>query len=60
MSTDDRRGQDRQPALVLLSDMHAQPLIALGRSELLDEIGEDCPFGNIDEALAAAERHLVR
>jgi hypothetical protein len=35
-------------------------LIALGRSELLDEIGEDCLFGNIDEALAAAERYLLR
>jgi sulfate permease, SulP family len=50
----------RDGTVVLLSDVHAQPLIALGRSELLDEIGEDCLFGNIDEALAAAERHLVR
>jgi SulP family sulfate permease len=45
----------RDGTLVLLSDVHAQPLIALGRSELLDEIGEECLFGNIDEALAAAE-----
>jgi sulfate permease, SulP family len=44
--------------LVLLSDVHAQPLIALGRSELLDEIGEEHLFGDIDEALAAARKHL--
>jgi sulfate permease, SulP family len=48
----------RDGTVVLLSDVHSQPLIALGRSELLDEIGEDCLFGNIDEALAAARKHL--
>ena len=48
----------RDGTLVLLSDVHSQPLIALGRSELLDEIGEDCLFGNIDEALVAARKHL--
>jgi SulP family sulfate permease len=44
--------------LVLLSDVHAQPLVALGRSELLQEIGEHCVYANIDEALTAARRHL--
>ncbi len=44
--------------VVLLSDVHAQPLIALGRSELLDEIGEENLYGNIDDALAAAEARL--
>jgi SulP family sulfate permease len=48
----------RDKTLVFLSDVHAQPLIALGRSELLDEIGEEYLFGNIDEALAAARKHL--
>jgi sulfate permease, SulP family len=48
----------RDGTLVLLSDVHSQPLIALGRSELLDEIGEEHLFGNIDEALAAARQHL--
>jgi SulP family sulfate permease len=48
----------RDGTVVLLSDVHAQPLIALGRSELLDEIGEDYLFGNIDEALEAARKHL--
>lgn len=37
--------------VLLLSGVHAQPLIALGRSGLLNEIGEDHIFGNIDDAL---------
>jgi SulP family sulfate permease len=48
----------RDGTLVLLSDVHSQPLIALGRSELLDEIGEDHLFGNVDQALHAARVHL--
>jgi SulP family sulfate permease len=48
----------RDKTLVLLSDVHAQPLVALGRSELLDEIGEEHLFGNIDDALEAARKHL--
>ncbi len=44
--------------LVLFSDVHAQPLIALGRSGLFDEIGEDHFFGDIDQALAHARGHL--
>ncbi len=48
----------RDGTLVLLSDVHSQPLIALGRSELLDEIGDDHLFGNVDDALQAARVHL--
>ena len=40
--------------LVLLSEAHAQPMVALGRSGLLDEIGEEQIFGSIDDALARA------
>jgi hypothetical protein len=43
---------------VFFSDVHAQPLLALGRSGLLEEIGEDHFFGDIDEALGEARRHL--
>ncbi len=42
----------------ILSDVHAQPLIAMERSGLLDQIGEDNVFGNIDDALDHA-RHLI-
>ncbi len=46
----------KQGTEVLLSDVHSQPLVALGRSGLLDEIGEDNLFGNVDEALEAARQ----
>lgn len=38
----------------LLSGVHAQPLVALERSGVLEMIGEDNLFGNIDEALERA------
>jgi SulP family sulfate permease len=44
--------------LMLLSDVHAQPMIALSRSGILDEIGEDNVFGNIDDALNRARERL--
>jgi SulP family sulfate permease len=44
--------------VVMLSDIHSQPLIALERSGLLDEIGDAYLFGNVDEALEAARLHL--
>jgi sulfate permease, SulP family len=48
----------RDGQLLLLSDVHAQPLVALGRSYLLDEIGDEQLFGNIDDALNRARAHL--
>lgn len=48
----------KEGTLVLLSDVHTQPLVAIGRSAVLDEIGEDNIFGNIDDALNGARRHL--
>ncbi|MGH7444005.1 MAG: STAS domain-containing protein [Longimicrobiales bacterium] len=48
----------RDGSLILLSDVHSQPMIALGRSDLLDDIGEDCIFGNLDDALERARQHL--
>jgi SulP family sulfate permease len=48
------RSTKRDGTAIFLSDVHSQPLIALGRSELLDEIGEERMFGSIDEALAEA------
>ncbi len=43
---------------VVLSDVHSQPLIALGRSGLLDEIGEDNLFGDVDQALDTIRQRL--
>jgi SulP family sulfate permease len=44
--------------VVLLSDVHMQPLHALTGSPLLDEIGRENLLGNLDEALDRARRLL--
>jgi sulfate permease, SulP family len=44
--------------LMLLSDVHAQPMMALAKSELLDRIGDENLFGNLDDALNRARAHL--
>ena len=43
---------------MLLSDVHAQPVVALERSGLYDELGEQNIHGNIDDALNRAREHL--
>jgi SulP family sulfate permease len=43
---------------VYFSDVHAQPLVAMERSGLLDEIGDQHFFPDVDEALAEAQIHL--
>jgi len=48
-----RRSQ-RDGTRVLVSEAHAQPMVALGRSEALALIGEENLFGTIEEAVAAA------
>ena len=44
--------------LVLLSDVHSQPLVAMTRSGLLDDVGDTNVFGNLDDALNRARAHL--
>jgi SulP family sulfate permease len=44
--------------LLLLSDVHAQPMFALVRSDMLAELGEENLFGNLDNALDRARQHL--
>jgi len=48
----------REGMLVILSDVHAQPVVALERSGLYDELTEDNIHGNIDDALNRARQHL--
>jgi SulP family sulfate permease len=48
----------KEGTIVLLSDVHAQPLVALGRSDLLDEIGDENIFGNLDDALNRARAEV--
>jgi SulP family sulfate permease len=45
-------------SLVILSDVHAQPVVALERSGLYDDLGEENIHGNIDDALNRARAHL--
>ena len=42
----------------LISDIHTQPLYALGQSEMIGLIGEENIFGNIDDALNRAREIL--
>ena len=44
--------------VVLLSDVHMQPLVAFTGSAVLDEIGRDNLFGNLDDALNQARAVL--
>jgi SulP family sulfate permease len=48
----------RDGTVVLLSDVHMQPLVALTGSPVLKEIGEENLFGNLDDALNRARRIL--
>ena len=48
----------RDGTLVLLSDVHSQPFLAMSKSGLLEEVGEDSVFGNLDDTLDRAFAHL--
>jgi SulP family sulfate permease len=48
----------RGGARVILSDVHAQPMVALRRSAFGDELAEEDLVGNIDDALNVARAHL--
>ncbi|MEP6509198.1 MAG: SulP family inorganic anion transporter [Gemmatimonadales bacterium] len=48
----------REKTLVLLSDVHMQPLVALTGSSVMDELGRDNLFGDFDQALDRARSHV--
>jgi len=52
------RSCKRDGTLMLLSDVHAQPMFALVRSDMLAELGEENLFGNLDGALDRARQYL--
>jgi len=52
------RRSRQEGTLVILADVHAQPIVALERSGFLDEIGEQNLTGNIDDALNRAREFL--
>ena len=48
----------REGTLLLLSDVHAQPMFAFARADLLERMGEENIFGNVDDALNRARTEL--
>jgi SulP family sulfate permease len=48
----------RDGTLVVLADVHAQPVVALERSGMYDALGEENIHGNLDDALNRARAHL--
>jgi len=50
----------KQGTRLLLSGVHAQPMIAMGKYGLIDKIGEDNMCGEIHEAIEVARALLVR
>ena len=48
----------REGTLVVLSDVHAQPVIALVQAGIQAVIGEENLTGNIDDALNRAREYL--
>jgi SulP family sulfate permease len=52
------RRSRHEGTLVVLSDVHSQPVVAMERAGLYDELGEDNILGNIDDALNRARAHL--
>lgn len=49
----------REGTRVMLADVHAQPLVALGKADALDDIGEENLFGSLADALIAAQEQLA-
>lgn len=49
----------QEGTLVILSDVHAQPMFALAQSYLMDEIGEENVCGDLDIALERARAHIA-
>ena len=53
-----RRRCKRDRTLLLLSDVHAQPLVAMERAGFVEALGANQLCGTLDEALAVARAHL--
>ena len=56
--TEGYRALKKKGVMLIIADLHTQPLFAMEKSGLLEEIGEDNIFGNIDDALNRARETL--
>ena len=45
---------------IMVAEVHAQPMIALGKSYLLDELGEENVFGSVEDALEEAGKAVAK
>ncbi|HEX6748878.1 MAG TPA: SulP family inorganic anion transporter [Longimicrobium sp.] len=52
------RGARKDGTAVILAGVHAQPMVALGKSDLLDEIGDENLCGTLSDALTRAREIL--
>ena len=52
------RRSRREGSLVILSDVHSQPVVAITNSDFYTELGADNVTGNLDDALNRARAHL--
>jgi SulP family sulfate permease len=52
------KGLRKRGSTLLLSGVHAQPLVAMERSGALERIGEDCVFATFAEAVDRANRSV--
>jgi len=48
----------KEGTAVYITEIHAQPMVALSRSDLLDELGEENVLGTLDEGLERAREAL--
>ena len=48
----------KEGTAVYITEIHAQPMVALARSDLLDELGEENVLGTLDEGLERARSAL--
>lgn len=53
------RRAKKDGTLLVLAGVHAQPMVALGRSDLLDEVGDENLCGDLAGALERGRRHLA-
>jgi len=54
------RRSRRDGMLVSLTAVRSRALMAMARRDLLDEIGDDCLFGSVEDAMERARGDLIR
>jgi sulfate permease, SulP family len=53
------RRSRKDGTLVLFTELRSQPLVAMDRAGMLDELGEDDVYGSVQEAMQRARAHVA-